>query len=878
MAEKEEKYLKLLLESSPDGVVLLDKDANLVYCSISFLRLARQDCFESLKGRHFTEICAFFGAEAFCRQSMERFNRIKSKLTRIIDNVIIDFSEEGPSRNYSITSTPLIDDEGGFEGVLMIYHDATDLLKAEEDERTRVMLDATPLACTFWDVDGNLLDCNLETLKLFGVNSKKEFFDRFYEFFSFAQVEESQARNKVKQSLAEALRSGRKECEWIFRTAAEERLPTEVTLVRVAWRESFRVVIYIRDLRDIKATEERIRAADARSRELEVQTRAAQVASEEKSKFLASMSHEIRTPMNAIIGMSDLMRTDNLDEQQLSFFKDINKMSSALLRLINDALDISKIEMGKMEILQVHFNLLELYDNVCSLSRFSAEIKDLQFRHSFGADVPQVVYGDDVRIRQIITNILNNAIKYTQKGYVDFRVCRRVFHDRDYLAFIVKDTGIGIKKENFPKLFGIFQQFDRENNRGIMGTGLGLAITKHLVDMMQGEIFFDSLYGQGSEFTVLLPLIEGDPAKTEQRLLHSHVMASPDTRILVVDDNSINLKVALAYLATHNIRADTAESGAEALEKAAKQSYDIVFMDHMMPGIDGVEAVRRIRKLNKPWAASMPIIALTANAISGIQGMFLNAGMNDFISKPVDVGELNKKLAKWLPQNKIAGIIEQGEKQKAGSSMVPGRAVLAPPLSASKILDDKLLYDEIVNAFKKDHRADYEKITQALAAGDYALAHRIAHTLKSVAGLIGADNLRKAALSVEKVLVNGSAAPNAELLAGLKREFAGLMAALDAQPSTAEPAEHPAEKAEYGAPAADPAQEREQALLLIERLHPLLLSDNTGSLELTGEIRKRFFRYPDKARILCDQIEDFEFTEALKTLLIIEGLFALPKG
>jgi PAS domain S-box-containing protein len=776
---------------------------------------------------------------------------------------------------------PLIDDEGEFEGALLIYHDVTDLLRAEEDERTQVMLDAAPLACIFWDEDGNLLDCNKETLKLFGVGSKQEFFDRFYEFSSLVPVDESLSRNNARKYLAEAIRAGRKELEWTYRTAAGERLPTEVTLVRVSWRNTARrVVSYIRDLREIKAAEEKVRAADIRSRELEVQIKSAQAASETKSKFLASISHEISTPMNAIIGMSELMRTDNLDGQQLSFFTDLKKMSASLLRIINDVLDISKIEMGKMEILQVHFNLWELYDNICSLNRFSAESKNLKFRPSFGADVPQVIYGDDVRIRQIVTNILNNAVKYTQRGYVDFQVRRRVFQGQDYLAFIVKDTGIGIKKENFLNVFGLFQRFDLENNRGVMGTGLGLAITKNLVELMQGQIFFDSVYGQGSEFTVLLPLVEGDPAKIEQRILHSQIKASRDVNVLVVDDNSINLKVALAYLALHNIRADTAETWAEALEKTAKQPYDIVFMDHMMPGIDGVEVVKRIRKMDKPWAESMPIIALTADAISGIQETFLNAGMNDFISKPIDAGELNQKLAKWLPRNKIAGIKEQQEKKSEVSSKPLRHAVFDRAAVASKVLGDESLYEEIVNTFREKHGGDYEEIAKALAAGDYAQAYRIAHTLKSVAGLMGAGHLRKAALLVEKVLANGQT-PGGELLAVLEREFVDLWSALDAQ-SQEEPPPDPAdqyqaEKAEYVAASGDPSEEQDIALFLIRRLQPLLVSGNAGSLDLVGDIRKHFVTYPNKARLLCEQIEDFEFTEAVKTLQDIKELFAMPK-
>ncbi|MDR1947670.1 MAG: response regulator, partial [Desulfovibrio sp.] len=331
-----------------------------------------------------------------------------------------------------------------------------------------------------------------------------------------------------------------------------------------------------------------------------------------KSSFLASMSHEIRTPMNAIIGMADLMRTDNLDETQREYLVDIKKTSGALLNIINDILDFSKIEAGKMALVQTHYNLFTLFDNIRSIAEFFTAEKALRLECDIDETLPRVLYGDEGRVRQIIMNLVSNAVKYTHKGQVSLRLRRTTKNERDYLAVSVEDTGIGIKKEDFPRLFESFEQVDKDKNRGITGTGLGLPITKRLADLMGGEIFFESEYGRGSVFTVLLPLEEGDPFKADILKRRTRCSVSQDARILVVDDNALNLTVAQGFLARHGVRAETAVSGEEAIEKIYTARYDLVFMDHMMPGMDGIETVHRIRALPGAYYADLPIVALSA--------------------------------------------------------------------------------------------------------------------------------------------------------------------------------------------------------------------------------------------------------------------------
>jgi CheY-like chemotaxis protein/HPt (histidine-containing phosphotransfer) domain-containing protein len=284
--------------------------------------------------------------------------------------------------------------------------------------------------------------------------------------------------------------------------------------------------------------------------------------------------------------------------------------------------------------------------------------------------LPEIAYGDEMRLRQVIANLLSNAIKYTREGYVSLSMKREEKDGKNYIAVLVEDSGIGIKKEDYPKLFHSFQQLDTEKNRKIVGTGLGLSIIKALTEMMGGLLDFSSDYGKGSCFSVRFPLISGDPAKVERKLAFERVIAKENIPVLVVDDNPVNLTVALGFLATHNIQADTAPGGAEAIAKVKEKHYDLIFMDHMMPEIDGIEAttIIRARENEQIPAKHIPIIALSANAVIGMRETFLAAGMDDFISKPIEADHLNDILAKWLPREKIT--VESASHGQASGSKV----------------------------------------------------------------------------------------------------------------------------------------------------------------------------------------------------------------
>jgi signal transduction histidine kinase/DNA-binding response OmpR family regulator/HPt (histidine-containing phosphotransfer) domain-containing protein len=494
----------------------------------------------------------------------------------------------------------------------------------------------------------------------------------------------------------------------------------------------------------------------------------AEEATRAKSQFLATMSHEIRTPMNAIIGMSDLMPTENLSPHQKGYFEDIKRMSKSLLTIINDILDFSKIEAGKLDLVPVHFNIRVLYDSIAGMCEFIARGKSLEFKRSFDGSIPEILYGDEIRIRQILTNIVNNAVKYTQEGRVSFSVfrsrrraasARHVSAEMEYLVAEIADTGIGIRDEDIPKLFGSFQQLDSRRNRGIMGTGLGLAITKNLVSLMDGWIDVKSVYGSGSTFTVYLPLVPGDSAKVERNENIPVVTAKEGLRVLVVDDVPVNRTVALGFLNKHGISAETASGGFEAVEKvkASVESgnpYHLVFMDHMMPDLDGTETTRLIRSMagedkHSPYA-SMPIVALSANAVQGAQAIFLSSGMNGFVSKPIEPASLNAALRKFLPEGQytLAAPVNAGV---AAEVMDSRKEQIRGELEKIEAFDLKTglhyaggsfsTYAATLKQFSSGVEKGLAVIRDALAAGDWNSYTVQVHAYKGICATLGLQAL-----------------------------------------------------------------------------------------------------------------------------------------
>ncbi|MDR3331962.1 MAG: response regulator [Synergistaceae bacterium] len=370
--------------------------------------------------------------------------------------------------------------------------------------------------------------------------------------------------------------------------------------------------------------------------------------SEAKTRFFANMSHEIRTPMNAILGISEILLTEPLNERQMKFVSDVKVSAEALLAIINDILDMSKMETGHLSLVSVNYDFRLMLQNLCSIGSFLAAKKGILFESEESLDLPECLYGDDVRLRQILLNILSNAVKFTNDGRVTLKTSATDLE----LRFEVEDSGIGIKPEDKDYIFDMFSQADAEKNRHIIGTGLGLSISRNLARAMGGDIEVSSVYGEGSTFVITIPRVDGDDSEIAGTDDIAANFSAPEARVLIVDDNEINLSVAEGMIGYYDIECDTVLSGREAIEKISGNSYDIVFMDHMMPEMDGIETSRRIRALDGE-GSKVPIVALSANAVIGMKEIFLASGMNDFVSKPIEKNRLRAALLMWLPKEKI---------------------------------------------------------------------------------------------------------------------------------------------------------------------------------------------------------------------------------
>lgn len=514
-------------------------------------------------------------------------------------------------------------------------------------------------------------------------------------------------------------------------------------------------------------TEQNHRLLDALRKEKRSQQEA-EAANMAKSSFLANMSHEIRTPINAILGMNEMILREEKDPAIRGYAGNIQASGNSLLSIVSDVLDISKIESGKLEIIPVDYEVNSLISDCCNMAAGRAKAKELELLVECADNVPMKLCGDETHIRQIIMNLLTNAVKYTEKGTVKLIVSGRFTDGGFVLKVDVSDTGIGIAEENLPQLFTQFQRFDLQRNRNIEGTGLGLSIVKRLCDLMSGTITARSVLGSGSTFTVELPqkVVDSTPcggvnlnysAGAEHEYHHS--FEAPEAKILAVDDLPVNLLVIANLLKETRIKIDTDGSGRECLDKCSQQKYDLILMDHMMPEMDGVQTFEKLHGDKSSPNFETPVIMLTANALAGMREQYMDVGFADYVSKPVRGAKLEEAIRRNLPESLI----------KPASPEIPAEAVSTEPSGFADICSAvpelnvnaalqyccgsaELLNDLLHDFTENDHFSDLKAAFEEKRWEDY---RRHAHSLKSTSLMIGLTGLSERARASELALKGG---------------------------------------------------------------------------------------------------------------------------
>ena len=509
----------------------------------------------------------------------------------------------------------------------------------------------------------------------------------------------------------------------------------------------------------------------------------AESANAAKSEFLANMSHEIRTPINAVLGMNEMILREGRHAQELTdddtgsqkeamrnivvYAGDVENAGRNLLAIVNDILDFSKIEAGRMELMETPYQLSSMLNDLSNMALYKARAKSLEFVIDVDESMPDELFGDELRIKQIFTNVLSNAVKYTETGNVRFKL-RGEKQDDGMITLIasVRDTGIGIKKDDIDRLFNDFERLEIKRNSTIEGSGLGLAITKRLLDMMGGTVNVESEYGKGSLFTVTIPqkIVKDVPVGDFQKRFEDTVLGAgvyresfraPDAHILIVDDTKMNLTVVVNLLKNTKMNIDTAYSGAGAVALAEINRYDLILMDQRMPEMDGTEALHTIRDSENGASKGSPVICLTADAVVGARERYLNEGFTDFLTKPIDSYALEKMIIKYLPEEKVERIAKDtAGDQDSADPLTSGfdnlrAAGIDPDTGLPYCQNDMSFYRSMLAEFAGNHPENGAILNRSFEREDWKNYAIYAHSLKSTARLIGAADLSEQAAKLE---------------------------------------------------------------------------------------------------------------------------------
>jgi len=726
-------------------------------------------------------------------------------------------------------------------------------------EIAQAYLNAAPMFIEIWNIDGNIIDCNQKILDTFGIESKMELMERFYEFSPKIQPCGTPSKLLNEIMIKECIEKGTHRSEWTFVLPNGEEMPTESTWIYIIYQGDPQIVVYSQDLSAIKASVERERRLEIRLREQEMSERVkiAEESSNAKSQFLARMSHEIRTPITAVLGIAEIqLQNGDLSPLLEESFAKIHNSSNMLLDIVNDILDLSKIEAEKMELFYEEYDTASLISDVSHLHLPNFATSAIKFELNIDENLPSLLVGDALRIRQIINNLLSNAFKYTDEGAVGLEFNRLENEnetDSIILAISVCDSGLGMTREQVDALYNDYTRFHEREHRVIGGTGLGMPIVYSLIEMMDAEISLESEVGKGTSVLVKIPQkisgteVLGEHAAYKLRQFELGLGSSakklnfipeqmPYGKVLIVDDVDANLYVAKGLLTFYNLQIETCNSGHAAIEKVREGNvYDVVFMDNMMPGMNGTEAMNVMRALGY----TQPIVAFTANALIGQSEELINSGFDGFLSKPIQTTHLNTILTRLIRDKQTPEVLEAARSWKRSS-----------PASINDFQSDINLVSKLRADFLRGHKNTFFDITYALEHGDVKTAHRLTHTLKGLAGLIKEGALEQAAKRVEHVFNEGGT-PTEEQLLAVKTELSKVLSGI--KPTEQAPSNIDFDKSIF--------------FELYNELEPLLKSGNADCLNYIGELAK----IPEST-VLIHLIEEFDFGTAAKVLRAMRAI------
>ncbi len=623
-------------------------------------------------------------------------------------------------------------------------------------------------------------------------------------------------------------------------------------------------VILMLDMTDTKAYIEEIKRV----------RRQAEKASIAKSEFLANMSHEIRTPMNAIIGLNDIIMEECKDDGIYEHARDVQSAAKNLLAIINDILDLSKVEAGKMELVYTEYYIKTVIDEIMGMMDMAASQRGLILKYECDERIPCRYSGDEVRIKQILINILSNAIKFTKEGYVRVHITGEPGESgEELLTFRVEDTGCGIRKEDLEKIFEDFRQVDSKRNRSVEGTGLGLAIVKHLVELMEGVIRVESTYGEGTVVTMTIPqkIVDARPVsempenpQAEREI--ADAFTAPDIKVLIVDDNAVNRKVARGFLNPYGFELSEAESGPEAIELVRGMRYDIIFMDHMMPGMDGIEAAQIIRSDCGENGTGPAMIALTANAMEGMREHFLKCGFQDFIAKPLDRKELHQLLLRWIPEERRHE--KQGEES---ASAINTEAFRIDGIDMDSVMryysGDEKGFAELLELYHMDGARKVDLLRE-LVDTDLKCYQIEVHGLKSASAGIGAMEVSALAREQENAAAKGDQAFISEKFSLLMGTYETLLANIGTFLRERGKTEEEREKL----PPLLPGELRERTAKALDDLEHFRSPECAEGVEelllheLPGEVEERLMRIREQLKLYEDDNAE-ELLRALSDIL-----------